>query len=635
MPTRFRFAALLGAAVLLCACPPKKNPDEEPPVADGAGFPLEYATPRVEGGDPRVLQQVEAMGDSVYLDTVNVFVSFDKRRTWKEINAGALGSITKWVFVTPTAGLALTGKHGLAYIELDKDIIYYLNNEPAWSAWGYRDDGTLFTVREQVDPGSPQRGDEQVRVWLGRRRDFTQDAPWPEVELPSLPFSYRTYRSSVHFGTDGAIYVASYFGLQVSRDDGQTWQQVPVMPNEQGSIDWSGVDLFVTRAGTLFARTPNTSFVSRDGGASWAQAPMPGGLENRSSMMKMEEPVPGELHFRDVAYRSTDEGRSYQQVFTLQRYGFTHSLETLFYRGGEYYFNLDLFSNFVGAAPDTALGILNPPQVSALGPSNLSRAFPLGGGRYAGLWNRSVITYTPGDVEWKVEHFFDNTYFLHRLRDGRLALAHHLGLRFSRDEGVTWSEPIRLSGSSTNSVSIKALVEAQGRLFVSGPDNASCRTRALLESLDEGASWQSVTAQIIQNPEQSPVSLSYQPEVTTADGSGRLLGSVSDLSGCRAEGSFAASSQDLGRTWQGFKDHVPLAATSSGNMLAIQDDSAGESVLLRERSREEWRPFGAPKVDGVTVPNLFVGQPFIHVDAEDYVYFVDGQRVLKSTQPVR
>lgn len=633
MSLRFRLAALLGAAVLLCACP-KKNPAEEPPVADGSGFPLEYATPPVEGGDPRVLQQVEALGDSVYVDTGGVFVSFDKRHTWKQINAGALGAIEKWVFVTPTAGLALTGKHGLAYIELDKDIIYYLNGEPAWSAWSYRDDGTLFTVRQAIDPGSSQTGDEKARVWLGRRRDFTQDAPWPEVELPSLPYSYRTYRTSVHFGADGAIYVASYFGLQVSRDEGQSWQQVPVLPNEQGSIDWSGVDLFVTRAGTLFARTQNTTFVSRDGGSSWAQAPMPGGLANRSSMMNMEEPTPGELHFRDVAYRSTDEGRSYQVAFTLQRYGFEQSLEALFYRGGEYYLHLGLLSNFVGAAPDTALGILNPPVVSALGPSNLSRAFPLGRGRYAGLWNRSAITYTPGDAEWKVEHFIPNAYFLQRLRDGRLALAHHLGLRFSRDEGATWSEPIPLTSASFNSAHVKALVEAQGRLFVSGPDSGSCNRRALLESRDEGASWQPVNVQIIQNLEQSPVSLSHQPEVTTADASGRLLGSVADLSSCRAAGSFAASSEDQGRTWQGFKDRVPLAATSRDNWLAIEDNTSGESVLFRDRSREEWRPFGAPKIDGVTVPNLFVGEPFIHVDAEDFVYFVDGQRVLKSARPV-
>ncbi|QRN94499.1 exo-alpha-sialidase [Archangium violaceum] len=633
MPVCRRLAALLGALVLLSACPTQRDPDEVV-VADGEGFPLEFATPPVEGGDPRVLQQVEAMGDSVYLDTVNVFVSFDKRRTWKEINAAALGSIQKWVFVTPTAGLALTGKHGLAYIELDKDIIYYLNGEPAWSAWGYREDGTVFTVRQEVDAGTGQTGDEKARVWLGRRRDFTQDAPWPEVELPSLPFSYRTYRPSVHFGADGAIYVASYFGLQVSRDDGQSWQQVPVLQSEQGSIDWSGVDLFVTRAGTLFARTQNTAFVSRDGGASWVGAPMPGGLANRSSMIKMEEPVPGELHFRDLAYRSTDEGRSYQQDFTLERYGFRQSLGTLFFRGGEYYFHMDLLSNFVGAAPDTALHILNPHQGASVAPTNLRRAFPQGGGRYTGLWNQGVITYTPGDVEWRVEHFFDNTYFLQRLRDGRLALAHHLGLRFSRDEGATWSEPVRMSNTSTNSVTVKALVETPGRLFVSGSDNAGCDRRALLESRDEGASWQPVTAQIIQNPEQSPVSPRYQPEVTTADPSGRLWGFVSDLSGCRAVDSFAASSEDQGRTWQGVKDRVPLAATSRGNLLTIKDDSADEAILFWERSHEEWKPFGAPRMDGATVPNLFVGQPFIHVDAEDFVYFVDGQRVLKSTRPV-
>jgi hypothetical protein len=63
-------------------------------------------------------------------------------------------------------------------------------------------------------------------------------------------------------------------------------------------------------------------------------------------------------------------------------------------------------------------------------------------------------------------------------------------------------------------------------------------------------------------------------------------------------------------------------------------DSAGEAILFWERSHEEWKPFGAPRMDGATVPNLFVGQPFIHVDAEDFVYFVDGQRVLKSTRPV-
>jgi len=180
MTASCRLAALLSACVLLSACPPSKPPGLVP---DGSGFTLDIVTPPVEGGDPRVLQQVEAMGDSVYLDTVNVFVSFDKRRTWKEINASALGYIQKWVFVTPTSGIALTGKYSLAYIQLDTDIIYYLNNEPAWSAWKLRDDGTLFTVRSEPVAGA----DQPVRVWLGRRRGFTQDAPWPEVELPPCP----------------------------------------------------------------------------------------------------------------------------------------------------------------------------------------------------------------------------------------------------------------------------------------------------------------------------------------------------------------------------------------------------------------------------------------------------------------
>jgi hypothetical protein len=51
MPVCRRLAALLGALVLLSACP-KREPDEVV-VADGEGFPLEFATPPVEGGSSR------------------------------------------------------------------------------------------------------------------------------------------------------------------------------------------------------------------------------------------------------------------------------------------------------------------------------------------------------------------------------------------------------------------------------------------------------------------------------------------------------------------------------------------------------------------------------------------------------
>ncbi|MDY7230211.1 sialidase family protein [Hyalangium rubrum] len=633
MSVSFRLVTALGVLALLCGCPSKK-PQE--PQLDGSAFPLVYVTPPVEGADPRVLQQVEAMGDSVYLLSANVVVSFDRRRTWKEINAGALGSIHKWVFVTPTSGIAHTGQHGLAYIQLDTDIIYYLNGEPGWSAWGLRNGDTLFTVRQQVDAGTSQRGDETARVWLGRRQRFTEDAPWPEVELPPLPFSYRTYQPSVHFTANGDIYVASYFGLQVSRDDGQTWQQVPVMPNEQGSIDWRGVDLFVTRAGTLFARTPNMTFVSHDGGASWVGAAMPGGIGNRGSMMTMEEPVPGELHFRDVAYRSTDEGRSYQQVFTLERYATDKSLETLFYRGGEYYFNLALLSNFVSAAPDTSLGILNPPTVANLTPGNLIRAFPMSPGRYAGLWNQGFITYTHGDTEWKVERFFPNTYFLDKLRDGRLALARTGGLSFSRDEGVTWSEPGPLLGTSPLSVTVKSLVEIPGRLFLSGRDNGDCNKLALLESLDGGASWRAVNAASILDAQQAPVSTdTHHPELTTADRNGQLLGRVSELFGCRVQKSFTASSEDLGRTWKGTSERVPLASTSFSNLLAVEDSGNTEEIMYWDRAQGRWQSYGPPQVEGTTVRELFVnGAPFLHVDGADFVYFTDNHRVLRSDQPV-
>jgi hypothetical protein len=631
MTVSVRRVAVLSVLVLLYGCPEPKKQEEARP--DGSGLALEFATPPVEGADPRVLQEVEAMGDSVYVNAVNVFVSFDKRHTWKELNATALGYIQDWVFVTPTAGIALTGKHGLAYIELDKDVIWYLNNEPAWSAWRLRDDGTLFTVRQAVTDPTSQRGDETAQVWLGRRRAFTEDAPWPEVQLPSLPFSYRTYQPSVHFGAGGEIYVASYFGLQVSRDDGQTWQQIPVMPNEQGSIDWSGVDLFVTRAGTLFARTPNTSFVSHDGGATWVGAAFPGGIGNRDSMMTMEEPVPGELHFRDVAFRSTDEGRSYQQLFTLERYADQHYLETLFFRGGEYYFHLGLLSNFVSAAPDTSLGILNPHQGASVAPANLTRAFPTSNRSFLGLWNQGVIRYTAGDPEWKVERFFPNVRYLERLRGGTVAVAATEGLRFSRDEGVTWEAPVAISKSWPNSVTVNVLTEAQGRLFVSGTDSASCE-RVLLESRDNGASWQLFNVAFVLDPQQEPVTAVPQVELSTSDHSGQLFGTVFDGSRCSTVRSFTASSDDMGRTWKGNAERLPLASTSRDSLLAIDDDASGEVILRWDRSSKEWLPFGPPKVDGATVPNLFVGKPFIHVDADDHVYFVDGHRVLRSSLAV-
>ncbi|WP_309895912.1 hypothetical protein [Archangium sp.] len=627
MTASCRLAALISACVLVSACPSSKP---QGLVPDGTGFPLDIVTPPVEGGDPRVLQQVEAMGDSVYLDTVNVFVSFDKRRTWKEINASALGYIQKWVFVTPTSGIALTGKYNLAYIQLDTDIIYYLNNEPAWSAWKLRDDGTLFTVRSEPVAGAGQ----PVRVWLGRRRDFTQDAPWPEVELPPLPFSDRRYQPSVHFGAKGELYVASSYGLQVSRDDGRSWQQVPVLPDEQGSIDWSGVDLFVTRAGTIFARTPNTTFVSHDSGATWGRAEMPGGYGNRGSMMNMEEPVPGELHFRELPYRSTDEGRSYQRLFTLERYAVQQSLETLFFRGGEYYFHMKLLSNFVSAAPETSLSILNPHQGASVAPANLKRVFPLSGGRYLGLWNEGLITYTPGDLEWKAERFFVNANFLEKLRDGRLALAQNLGLSFSRDEGATWSAPVPLSKTTTNSVIAQALVETPGRLFLSGLDRSHCSERALLESRDDGASWQVVGVEFLLNPQQVPVSSTYKAELTTADRKGQLLGFASDLFNCLAKDTFTATSTTQGLTWVGTKDRLPLAVTSGDNLLAIDDSGGVEAIMRWERSQGQWQSFGPPMVEGVPFSNLFVPRPFLHVDGADHVYFTDGRRVFKSAQPV-
>jgi hypothetical protein len=631
MTASFRLLAALGACALLAACPSSKPPGLTP---DGSGLPLESVTPPIEGADPRVLQHVEVMGDSVYLDAGSVAVSFDKRRTWKELNAQALGSIQKWVFVTPTSGIALTGKHGLAYIELDTDVISSLNNEPAWSAWGLRGDGTLFTVRMQVEDPSLEVGDETARVWLGRRRDFNKDAPWPEVELPRLPFSHRKYLPSVHFGANGELYVASYFGLQVSRDDGQTWQQVPVAPDEQGSLSWSGIDLFVTRAGTLFAREQNTTFVSRDGGASWAVAPMPGGPANRTAMMRMEEPVPGELHFRDLPYRSTDEGRTFQRLFTLERYGTDRTLETLFYRGGEYYLHLALLGNFVSAAPDESLTLLNPPKVGHLTPGNLHRAFPLGGGRFLGLWNEGLITYTPGDIGWKVERFFPGAYFLEKLRDGRLALAERMGVRFSRDEGATWSEPAPVSKTTTNSVLVKALVATPGRLFLSGVDKSHCDERALLESRDDGASWQLVTPQLILDPKQSPVTGSHQPELTTADLDGQLLGYATDLFNCREDDVFTATSENQGLTWVGTRDRLPLAVTSRNNLLAIDDTGHDEAILLWNRSQGAWQSFGPPKAGGETLVNLFVPLPFIHVDGADHVYFTDGLRLYRSAAPV-
>ena len=78
---------------------------------------------------------------------------------------------------------------------------------------------------------------------------------------------------------------------------------------------------------------------------------------------------------------------------------------------------------------------------------NLIRAFPARDSGYLRLWNQGVISYTPGDPEWKVKRFFPNARFLQRLRDGRFAVAATDGLRFSRDEGVTWDAPVAISGS--------------------------------------------------------------------------------------------------------------------------------------------------------------------------------------------
>ena len=519
---------VLVPTFLLLSC---ETPTPGALVPDGSGLAFESVTPPVEGGDARVLQEVEAMGDSVYVNVGGVYVSFDKRRTWKALNAAALGFIKDFAFVTPTAGIAQTGLHGLTYIELDTNGIYYLNNEPAWNDWALREDGTLFTVRQVVDPGSLSRGDETARVWLGRRRDFTRDTPWPEVLLPSLPYNERTYVPSVHLGQNGEIYVASYFGLQVSRDDGKSWQRLSVEPTGQGALSWSGVDVFVTRAGTLFVREPGTTYVSYDQGATYAPAVYPGGISNRGSMMKMEEATPGALYFRDLPYRSTDEGRTFEPLFSIARYGFESLPDSIFFRGGEYYFNLRLVSNFVSASPETTLGVLNPHEEGAPGSAtDLSHAFPLRGGRYLGLWKHALVTHTPGELEWKLLRQFPGAHFLWKLRDGRLMLQEHAGVRFSADEGASWSEPVAVSKTTPNSVIISSLVETSDRLLVSGEDRSHCDTGAFMESLDGGASWRSVSLGGLVDTNKAAIANSqrYKVGLSAVDREGKLFSLMVD-----------------------------------------------------------------------------------------------------------
>ncbi|MCB9789091.1 MAG: hypothetical protein H6744_20635 [Deltaproteobacteria bacterium] len=642
-----RFAALFIAMTLVCCTGEEGG---EPPAGS-----LSAAFISPDSGTPAELRYVSREGDKTFLDMgMGAFaVSLDGEQTWRTYDLGNQSNPSDpnglvvhhdmaWV---GDADALVTTELGITRFDFAHDGFAALPDQPP-GIWAVQPDTRrLFVLEQTLDEGTLSVDDDRITLALHTTDDYLSGSPtWTRSELPEPDYNPRRFNASLHFTDSGDIYVAHLFGLYRSADDGAHWEPVPVVPDEMGSLSWSGVDIFVTRAGTLFAITANDSFVSRDGGATWTGIYPNGEAGLRDRMPLMVQSLDDEvLYFSEGSLlASADEGRTWQPLLDPADFGtFTPEVEYVHHAADRELVDLRWWGALRAEPGGQALhpigmaggAAAQGSQVSASGPA-FRFSTPGGESGYLAAWGTGIGRIVDGAARWTLGAFYPGRGFVGRLDDGTFLLAAEGGVRRSEDGGETWSEPAPVpSSKGPDDTEVLGIFEQpDGTLYLSGRSRAHCATYPHLTSSDGGRTWTLLT--------ESPVITGANPgisqvEVRAIDRTGHIFGIARAISAsvgvsvqCSINDSVPVRSDDGGATWLARPDILlPDLVTHANTLVHVDDDN----LLLWRQGAERWAEMGP--LDFPDAPT-FAWRPFVTMalDADDHILGTFEGRVWRSTQ---
>lgn len=274
----------------------------------------------------------------------------------------------------------------------------------------------------------------------------------------------------LRFLADGSLVTISNHGLFRSTDAGASWTRLKLASVGAAGNVLATTPLAVTPAGTLLCvHVDSTEGISRstDNGATWT--PVASALASQGgSIVGIDVAPDGAIYAgveRRAVYRSTDDGRTWQQFYTLAADELVTGLKVM----GDRLIVID--------------------------------------------WQRVLISIDRADPSSVRKDEIDNNFVKQIIRapDGALYLHEmHGGVLRSDDDGETWAD---LGPDYHRSNHIDLAVDSAGRVY------ASIYDLGILRSTDRGATWDTLNAGM---PFDTTIAFNGQLLFLTCDPSGRM-----------------------------------------------------------------------------------------------------------------
>ncbi|MEZ4267601.1 MAG: sialidase family protein [Myxococcota bacterium] len=652
MTRRIQWIASLWTACLwLVACTPAETEGTPP-----GGLSASYAS--VGSASPTALWYASRKGQRTFLNLGGgeVAASLDGEATWTTFNLGHQdnpgdpnGLVLKHDLVWVSDGDALvTTEHGITRLDLAAGGFGVVAGQPpAIPPGGWTVDpasGRLYVLQHTVDEHTLSVDDDTVSLTLHYCDDYLAGPPtWHTVAIPDPAYNPRRFRPSLHISDDGALYVAHLFGLYRSDDGGGTWDAVAVVPDESGGLSGSGVSILVTGAGTIFAITPNDSFVSRDGGASYQRFYPNGDAGLRDLMPALtQSPDDGVLYFSERSLlASSDEGESWAPLWSLSAFGDSaQKIEHLHHAADGDTVEIRPWGVLRVAAGGTSLSPLTLPQgATATGPritaagAGFAIKTPAGATGYVARWGGGVGRVFDGGERWTLGPFHAQISFLGQLDSGALLLAEAQGVHRSDDGGESWSAAAPVPSSvGPNDTEVQRILELpDGTLYLSGISRSRCATYPHLTSPD-GASWALLT--------EAPTILGANPgvqhvEVRSVDRDGILFGTAYAINAtagpagvCNTVERVAVRSDDRGATWVTTPGVRTPHLVTHANTLVYVDQG---DLLLWRKGDSRWASVGALQFPEYP-EHAWNSLDLPAVDATDHLVGTQNGRIWRSSE---